>query len=39
MVALREKLTDEIEKLELRLRLEIERNRPLPPSDERKQLP
>lgn len=38
MAALKEKLLDEIEKLELRLRLEIERNRPFPPRDERKEL-
>jgi len=38
MAALKEKLLDEIEKLELRLRLEIERNRPLSPRDDKKEL-
>ena len=35
IAALKEKFSDEIEKLELRLRLEIERNRQSPRADER----
>jgi len=38
MAALKEKLLDEIEKLELRLRLEMERNRQLLPRDDKKEL-
>jgi len=38
MAALTQKFSDEIEKLELRLRLEIERNRQLPPREEKKEL-
>lgn len=36
--ALKEKLLDEIEKLELRLRLEMERNRQSPPRDDKREL-